>query len=161
MLVLARHPLTSATKWFDQWCYVEWILNPNTSERRVFLSLNFHKNDEEQTKPQMATMGQKMKNLLSELQEHRVNAVKGNPRTVDPNQKTRRNATRFCNYCRTNGHTPSWCRMKIREEELKLVENSRERSHFYSGIHQKMGTRSWIRTMDQRPTFPKMEPEVQ
>ena len=77
-------------------------------------------NDEEQTKAQMATLGQEMKkNLRSELREHRVNAVEGNPRTADPNQKGRQNATRFCNYCRTNGHTPSWCRKKIREEELK------------------------------------------
>ena len=45
--------------------------------------------------------------LRSELQEHRVNAVEGNSRTVDPNQKGRQNATRLCNYCRTNGHTPS------------------------------------------------------
>ena len=64
--------------------------------------------DEEQTKAQMATLGQEMKNLRSELQEHRVNAVEGNPRTVDPNQKGRQNATQLCNYCRTNGHTPSW-----------------------------------------------------
>ena len=33
--------------------------------------------------------------------------------------------TRFCNYCRTNGHTPSWCRKKIRDEELKRIENER------------------------------------
>ena len=45
-------------------------------------------NDEEQTKAQMATLGQEMKNLRSELQGHRVNAVEGNSRTVDPNQKT-------------------------------------------------------------------------
>ena len=82
-------------------------------------------NDEEQTKAQMATLGQEMKNLRSELQEHRVNAVEGNSRTVDPNQKGRQNATRFCNYCRTNGHTPSWCRKKIRDEELKRIENER------------------------------------
>ena len=44
-------------------------------------------NDEEQTKGQMATLGQDMKNLRSELQTHRVNAVEGNPRTVDPNKK--------------------------------------------------------------------------
>ena len=44
-------------------------------------------NDEEQTKAQMATLGQEMKNLRSELLEHRVNAVEGNSRTVDPNQK--------------------------------------------------------------------------
>ena len=73
----------------------------------------------------MATLGQEMMNLRSELQEHRVNAVEGKSRTVDPNQKGRQNATRFCNYCRTNGHTPSWCRKKIRDEELKRIENER------------------------------------
>ena len=75
-------------------------------------------NDEEQTKAQMGTLGQEMRNLRSELQEHRVKAVEGTTRAVDQNQKGRQNATRFCNYCRTNGHTPSWCR-KIRNEEMK------------------------------------------
>ena len=44
-------------------------------------------NDEQQTKAQMATLGQEMKNLRSELQVHRVDAVEKNPRTVDPKQK--------------------------------------------------------------------------
>ena len=52
-------------------------------------------NDEEQTKAQMATLGQEMKNLRWELQEHRVNAVEGKSRAVDPNQKGRQNATHF------------------------------------------------------------------
>ena len=82
-------------------------------------------NDEEKPKAQMASLGQEMKNLRSELEEHRVNAVEGNPRTVEPNQKGRQNATRFRSYCRTNGHTPSWCRKKIRDEELKRIENER------------------------------------
>ena len=82
-------------------------------------------NDEEQTKAQMATLGQEMRNLRSELQKHRVNAVEGTTRTLDPKQKRRANATRFCNYCRTNGHNPSWCRKKIRDEKLKRIENER------------------------------------
>ena len=82
-------------------------------------------NDVEQTKAQMATLGQEMKKLRPELQEHRVNAVEGNHRTVDSNQKWRQNATRFCNYCRTNGHTPNLCRKKIRDEELKRMQNKR------------------------------------
>ena len=107
-------------------------------------------NDEEQTKAQMATLGQEMKNLRSALQEHRVNAVEGTTRAVDPNQKGRQNATRFCNYRRTNGHTPSWCRKKIRDEELKRIENERtaEESHIYPKLQQKTRTRPWIRTMD-------------
>ena len=44
---------------------------------------------------------------------------------MDPNQKGRQNATQFCNYCRTNGQTPKWCRKKIRDEELKRIENER------------------------------------
>ena len=67
-------------------------------------------NDEEQTKAQMATLGQEMKNLQSELQDHRVNAVEGTSRAVDPNQNGRQNAARFCQYCRTNGHTRSAAR---------------------------------------------------
>ena len=73
----------------------------------------------------MATLGQEMKNLRSEPQEHQVNAVDGNPQTVDPSQKGRQNAARFCNYCRTNGHTSSWSRRKIRYEEFKRIENER------------------------------------
>ena len=88
------------------------------------VSFNFL-NDEEQTKAQMPTLGQEIKKLRSELQEHRVNAVEGNPRTADPNQKGKQNATRFRNYCCINGHTPSWCCKKMRDEELKRIENER------------------------------------
>ena len=45
-------------------------------------------NDGEQTKVQLASLGQEMENLRSELQEHRVNALE-NPRQPDPNQKGR------------------------------------------------------------------------
>ena len=44
-------------------------------------------NDEEQNKAQMASLGQELKNLRTELKEHRVNALEGNQRPVDPNQK--------------------------------------------------------------------------
>ena len=62
----------------------------------------------------MALLGQELKNLRTELKEHRINAVEGNQRPVDPNQKGTQNATRFCGYCRTNGHTPNYCRKKMR-----------------------------------------------
>ena len=80
-------------------------------------------NDEEQNKAQMASLVQELKNLRTELKEHRVNALEGNQRPVDPNQKGRQNATRFCGYCRTNGHTPSFCRKKIRDEEIQKLQN--------------------------------------
>ena len=99
-------------------------------------------NDEEQTKAQMATLSQGMQNLRSELQEHRVNAVEANSRTVDPNQKGRKNATRFYNYCRTNGHTPSCCRKKIRDEKVERSENERiaeRKVTFTQGYNKKRG----------------------
>ena len=112
-------------------------------------------NDEEQTKAQMATLGQEMKNLRSELQEHRVNAVEGNSRTADPNQKGRQNAIRFCNYCRTNGHTPSLCRKKTRDEELKRIENERtaeKKVTFTQDYNKKRGpdhgSKQWARNQD-------------
>ena len=84
------------------------------------VSSNFLK-DEEQIKVQLASLGQEMKNLRSELQEPQVNALQYT-RQPDSNQKGRQNATQFCNYCRTNGHTLSWFRKKIRDEEIKRVQ---------------------------------------
>ena len=74
-------------------------------------------NDEEQTKVQLASLGQELKNLRSELHEHQVNALE-NSRQPDTNQKGRQNATRFCNYCRTNGQTQNWCRRRMPDEEI-------------------------------------------
>ena len=84
------------------------------------VSLNFL-NDEEQNKVQMPSLEQEMKNLRSELQEHRINALE-NTRQHDRNQKDRQNATRFCNYCRTNGHTQNWCRRRMQDEEIRQVQ---------------------------------------
>ena len=88
------------------------------------VSSNFS-NNEKQTKAQLATLGKEMKNLRTELQEHRVKGVEGSSKPVDPNQKGRRNAIRLCIYCRSNGHTQSWWRKKIRDEELKKIKIER------------------------------------
>ena len=80
-------------------------------------------NDEEQKKAHMASLLQELKNLRTELKEHRVNAVEGNQKPIDPNQKGKRIATRFCGYCGTNGHTPNYRRKKIRDEEVKKLQN--------------------------------------
>ena len=50
-------------------------------------------NDEEQTKAELAILGQEMKSLRTELQEHRINAMEGTSKPVDPNRKRRQNAT--------------------------------------------------------------------
>ena len=82
-------------------------------------------NDEEQTKAELVTLGPEMKHLVTELQEHRVYAVDGTSEPVEANQNRSRNATRFYNYCRTNGFTPTWCGKKIKDEELEKIKNER------------------------------------
>ena len=62
-----------------------------------------------------------MKNFRSELQEHQVNGLE-NSRQHRSNQKGRHNATRFCNYCRINGHTQKWCRRRMRDEEIRRIQ---------------------------------------
>ena len=118
------------------------------------VSSNFLK-DEEQITAQIATLGQEMNILRSEKQEYRLNAVEENSRTVDANQKERQNATRFCIFCRTSGHTPSWCRKKVREEELKRIENERtaERKVMFTHDYNKKrgpdhGSEQWYRGQD-------------
>ena len=80
-------------------------------------------NDEEQNNTQMASLRQELKNLRTELKEHRINALEGNQRPFDPNQKGRQKARRLCGYCRTNGNTLNYCRKKIRDEEIKRLQN--------------------------------------
>ena len=87
-------------------------------------------NDEEQKNAQMASLGQELKNLRTELKEHRINALEGNQRPVDPNQKGRQKATRFCGYCRTNGHTPNYRRKEMkRSRSCKIKLKPRKRLH--------------------------------
>ena len=77
-------------------------------------------NDEGQNKAQMASLEQELKNLRTELKEHRVNGLERNQKPIHPHQKGRQNATKFC---RTNGHTRNYCRKKLRDEEVKKLQN--------------------------------------
>ena len=98
-------------------------------------------NDEKQNRIQMASLGQELRNLQTELREHRVTAVEGNQEPIDPNQKGQ-NATMFCGYCSTNGHTPSLCRKNIRNirnEEVKKLQNeaaAEKKKYVHPRLHQ-------------------------
>ena len=78
--------------------------------------------DVKQIKTELTTMRQEMRNLRTELQEHRVNCKEGNSRPWAPTQKGKQKTVRFCNYCQKNGHTPNWCRKKMRDEEIRRVQ---------------------------------------
>ena len=64
-----------------------------------------------------------LKGIKLQIKEQMNNTINEVEKTVDPNATGRRMATRFCGYCRTNGHTPNWCRKKMRDEEVKKVQN--------------------------------------
>ena len=78
---------------------------------------------EAQTKAELATLRQEIKNLRSELKEYHVNAVTMTSRTFHPDQQGRQKLTRFSNYCHRNGHTLNWCRKKRRDEEVRKIHN--------------------------------------
>ena len=78
---------------------------------------------EAQNKAELATLGQEIKNLRSELKEYHVNAVAVPSRTFHPNQQGGQKTTRFCNFCHKNGHTLNWCRKKMRDEEVQKIRN--------------------------------------
>ena len=73
--------------------------------------LNFL-HDVERIRFELAAMRQEMRNLRTEIQEHRVNCVQGNFSPWAPTQKGNQKTVRFCNCCHKVGHTPSWCRKK-------------------------------------------------
>ena len=93
--------------------------------------------DLEQIKTELATLGQEMRNLRVHFQEHRVTAREGNSRERTLNQKEKQKTVRFCNYCHKNGHTPKWCRKKMRDEEIQKVryEMSYTLNHVLTGNH--------------------------
>ena len=76
---------------------------------------------EEQTKAELATLAQEIKNLRSELKEYHVNAVVVTPQTFHPNQPEGQKPAQFCKCCHKNGHTLNWCRKKTRDEEVRKV----------------------------------------
>ena len=78
---------------------------------------------EAQTKAEMATLGQEIKNLRAALKEYHVNAVAITSRTFHLDQQGRQKFTRLCNYCHKHGHTLNWCRKKMRDEEVRKTSN--------------------------------------
>ena len=78
---------------------------------------------ETQNKAELATLGQEIENLRSELKEYLVNAVAITSRTFHTDQQGRQKFTRLCKYCHKSGHTLNWCRKKMRDEEVRKIRN--------------------------------------
>ena len=95
----------------------------NFPEDVMFQVCSIFLHDVEQIKIELAIMHQEMRNLRNALQEHRVNCMERNFRPRAPTQKGNQKTVRFCNYCNKNGHTPKWCCKKMRDEEIRRVQN--------------------------------------
>ena len=91
----------------------------------------------EQIKTELATLGQERINLRVQLQEHLFIAMEGISRARTPTLKGKQKTVRFCNYCDKIGHTPNWCRKKMRDEEIRKVrcELSSTRHHVPTQDH--------------------------
>ena len=102
----------------------------------IQVSSNFL-HDVEQTKTELATLSQEVRNLRMEHQEHRVIAMEGISRARAPAQKVNQKTVRLCNYCHKIGHTPNWCRKKMRDQEIRKVryEMSSTRNHVPTQHH--------------------------
>ena len=73
--------------------------------------------------PLIQKMRDDLEGIKLQIKEQMNNTINAVEETVDPNATGPRMATRFCGYCGTNGHTPNWCRKKMRDEEVKKVQN--------------------------------------
>ena len=95
----------------------------NTQEDRMLQGSSNFLHDVKQIKTELASLGQEMRNLRVELQKHRINAIEGFSQPIAPIQRGKQKTARFCNYCQKNGHTPKWCRKKMRDEEIRKIQN--------------------------------------
>ena len=77
----------------------------------------------EHIKTQLVRKRQEMRNLRTELQEHRVICMEGNFRPWAPTQKANQKTVWLCNNCQKNVHPPKWCRKEMRGEEIRRVQH--------------------------------------
>ena len=105
-----------------------------------------HRDLEYPTYSLIQEMRDDLKGIKLQIKEQMNNTINAVEKTVDPNATGRRMATRFCGYCRTYGHTPNWCRKKMRDEEVKKVQNetNTERKIVHQRLQQKNRTWTWL-----------------
>ena len=84
------------------------------------------------------SLEQQIKEPTALFTEQKVNQVtRSNSRPANGDNKSRQKTTRFCTYCRNNGHTPLYSRTKAYDDEIKRKQtrNNQERrtnfTHYY------------------------------
>ena len=88
---------------------------------------------------------------------NRVN--QSSPRPANTDNKTGQNITRFCPYCRRNGHTLMYCRTKAHDDEIKKQQtrNNQERQTCFTHDYSKrtgpnFGSQN-LQNFNQQPRF--------
>lgn len=74
----------------------------------------------------LANMEEQIKKMTELLQSNKIHA------TYDPNDpRFKQNGTRFCNYCKKNGHTIAYCE-KLKRKEMERQKSPKQRPETYS-----------------------------
>ena len=103
----------------------------------------FVPNSTNEQNSKLDSLEKQVRELSTLLKEQQVNALnQANTRTNDVNNKSRQNATRFCHYCRRNGHTLQYCRTKAFDDERKRQynrENQQKKPTFTNDYNKRKG----------------------
>ena len=91
----------------------------------------------------LKTLESKINDLTSLLKSNEVNAI-DTSRPRDPNIRGRPNSTRFCDYCRSNGHSISRCTKKQIDDSVnklrkELVEPRKQNITFSNDCRKNRG----------------------
>ena len=83
---------------------------------------------------------QQIKELTAIFKEQQVNQItQPNSRPANADNKSRQKMTRFCSYCRRNGHTLMYCRTKTYDDEIKKNRHGTTKSAEQSSLMTKIG----------------------
>ena len=107
------------------------------------VSSEFVPNSTNDQNSKLDSLEKQVRELSTFLREQQVNAlIQTNTRTNDVNTKSRQNATRFCHYCRRNGHTLQYCRTKAFDDKRKRQynrENQQKKPTFTNDYNKRKG----------------------
>ena len=107
------------------------------------VSSDFVPNPTNEQNSKLDSLEKQVRELSTLLKEQQVNALnQANTRTNDVNNKSRQNATRFCHYCRRNGHTLQYCRTNAFDDERKRQynrENQQKKPTFTNDYNNRKG----------------------
>ena len=104
------------------------------------ISLELVPNATSDQNTKLHSLEQQIKELTASFKEQQVNEItQSNSRPADPDNKSRQNITRFCPYCRRNGHTLMYCGTEASDDEIKRQQtrNNQERRTVFTHDYNK------------------------